>query len=200
MSKPRVSQQRASRRGALGATVSGILALLLVTAAVAAQGTTPPVAPAAQGDFAGLVDIGGRRLYLDCQGTGSPTVMLEAGGTARGDFWTRDFHEPAGRRSDQSGHEAFDETGAARRDVERGFQLRVAARTDDFAVDLIVRIAQRLLARRAGGVLGPIEFRTLKLQAAGLSHGNLGRELYQSRRLQGGGIWGSRYKACRKPS
>src|SRR2546421_557300 len=50
------------------------------------------------GAFAGLVDIGGRRLYMECQGTGSPTVVLEAGGYARGDYWTRDLHEPAGRR------------------------------------------------------------------------------------------------------
>ena len=41
---------------------------------------TPPAADAAQGDFAGLVDIGGgRRLYLECRGTGSPAVVLEAG-------------------------------------------------------------------------------------------------------------------------
>ena len=26
-----------------------------------------------------LVDIGGRRLQLDCRGTGSPTVVLESG-------------------------------------------------------------------------------------------------------------------------
>ena len=35
---------------------------------------------------------------MECQGTGSPTVVLEAGGYARGDYWTRDLHEPAGRR------------------------------------------------------------------------------------------------------
>ena len=82
-----------------GALASGVLAILLGTAsAVAAQGTAPPAPSAAQGDFAGLVDIGGRRLYLECQGTGSPTVVLEAGGSARGDYWTRDFQEPAGRR------------------------------------------------------------------------------------------------------
>ena len=33
---------------------------------------------AAQGDFAGLIDIGGRRIYLDCRGTDSPTVVLVA--------------------------------------------------------------------------------------------------------------------------
>jgi pimeloyl-ACP methyl ester carboxylesterase len=84
----------------LRVTVGGVLALLLVTAAaVAAQGTVPSARPAAQGDFAGLVDIGGgRRMYLECLGVGSPTVVLEAGGGDRGDIWSRDLHEPAGNR------------------------------------------------------------------------------------------------------
>ena len=34
-----------------------------------------------------LVDIGGRALYLDCQGTGSPTVILEAGMGGGADGW-----------------------------------------------------------------------------------------------------------------
>jgi pimeloyl-ACP methyl ester carboxylesterase len=35
---------------------------------------------AISGDFAGLVDIGaGRKMYLECRGTGSPTVVLVAG-------------------------------------------------------------------------------------------------------------------------
>jgi pimeloyl-ACP methyl ester carboxylesterase len=35
---------------------------------------------AVSGDFAGLVDIGaGRKMYLECHGTGSPTVVLVAG-------------------------------------------------------------------------------------------------------------------------
>jgi hypothetical protein len=40
------------------------------------------------GDFAGLVDIGGRRkMYLECRGTGSPTVVLVAGLKASADDW-----------------------------------------------------------------------------------------------------------------
>jgi pimeloyl-ACP methyl ester carboxylesterase len=41
----------------------------------------PPAAHAAQsGDFVGLVDVGGgRRMYLECRGAGSPTVVLVAG-------------------------------------------------------------------------------------------------------------------------
>ena len=39
------------------------------------------------GDFAGLVDIGGRRLWLECRGAGGPTVVLEAGYPHRADIW-----------------------------------------------------------------------------------------------------------------
>jgi pimeloyl-ACP methyl ester carboxylesterase len=78
----------------------GIMLTLLLTAAMAvgAQQTAPPAGPAAQGDFAGLVDIGGRRRYLECRGTGSPTVVLEAGYRDRADIWSRDRQAPAGSR------------------------------------------------------------------------------------------------------
>jgi pimeloyl-ACP methyl ester carboxylesterase len=47
-------------------------------------------AMAARGDFAGRVDIGGgQRLYLECHGSGSPTVILESGLRTRGDNWSR---------------------------------------------------------------------------------------------------------------
>jgi hypothetical protein len=48
--------------------------------ATAAQGATLAAAsPVATGDFSGPIDIGGRKLYLECRGQGSPTVILEAG-------------------------------------------------------------------------------------------------------------------------
>ena len=64
--------------------------------ASAAQSATPAVASpaAANGDFAGLVDIGGRSLYLECHGTGSPTVVLVAGYRASGRYWTDDLLHP----------------------------------------------------------------------------------------------------------
>ena len=62
------------------------------------SGAWSPPAADAQGDFAGLVDIGGRRLYLECRGTGSPTVVLEGGYRDRGDIWSRDLQAPAGSR------------------------------------------------------------------------------------------------------
>ena len=40
-------------------------------------------------DFAGLVDIGGgRKMYLECQGKGSPTVVLVSGFRGAHDDWT----------------------------------------------------------------------------------------------------------------
>jgi pimeloyl-ACP methyl ester carboxylesterase len=62
----------------------------------ATPGRTPDSAtPAATGDFAGLVDIGGgRRLYLECAGQGSPTVLLEAGYRSPATVWTDDLVQP----------------------------------------------------------------------------------------------------------
>jgi pimeloyl-ACP methyl ester carboxylesterase len=79
-----------SRRSVLRTTAGGVLALLLVTAAaVAAQGAVPSARPATQGDFAGLVDIGGgRRMYLECRGTGSPTIVVVSGYGNHGGVWS----------------------------------------------------------------------------------------------------------------
>jgi pimeloyl-ACP methyl ester carboxylesterase len=85
------------------------MAGLLLPAPVSAQVATPRnpasaanLAPAlasarhpATGDFAGLVDIGdGRRLYLACKGSGSPTVLLEAGYRSPATVWSDDLLFP----------------------------------------------------------------------------------------------------------
>jgi hypothetical protein len=44
--------------------------------------------------FASLVDIGdGRRIYLECRGMGSPTVVLEAGYRSSARVWNEDLHQ-----------------------------------------------------------------------------------------------------------
>ncbi len=44
-----------------------------------------------QADFAGLVDIGGgRKMYLECRGQGTPTVVLVSGYGDTGDIWSVD--------------------------------------------------------------------------------------------------------------
>ena len=73
---------------------SGLLALtMLVTAglsgcsshqteqsAATTPGSSTSSSPTAEGDFEGLVDVGGgRRIYVRCTGTGSPTAILEGG-------------------------------------------------------------------------------------------------------------------------
>ena len=75
-----------------------VLATVLAIVCTVAVGPAPKAtaSPAATGDFSGLVDIGGRSLYLECRGQGSPTVILEAGAGGRADVWSRDLEEPEG--------------------------------------------------------------------------------------------------------
>ena len=73
--------------------------LLLVTLVTALR---PMAAHAVgSGDCAGLVDIGGgRKIYLECHGTGSPTVVLISGTRGAHDDWTDliDPTNPAGAK------------------------------------------------------------------------------------------------------
>jgi pimeloyl-ACP methyl ester carboxylesterase len=90
-------RRRALRAG--GAACA--LVLLMLGAALPpaqAQDNLPVDAPLADGDFAGYVGIGdGRRLYLECHGSGSPTVILEAGLRSRSDFWSERTDETVGQ-------------------------------------------------------------------------------------------------------
>jgi pimeloyl-ACP methyl ester carboxylesterase len=77
--------------GLLAATV----ALVLSAAATALADSPSANNPATKGDpgnhkgFAGLVDIGGgRKMYMECQGKGSPTVVLVSGFRGAHDDWT----------------------------------------------------------------------------------------------------------------
>src|SRR5256886_2888079 len=56
----------------------------------APQGASQRSAPTqASGDFAGLVEIGdGRKMYLECRGSGSPTVILESGYRNDAEIWS----------------------------------------------------------------------------------------------------------------
>jgi pimeloyl-ACP methyl ester carboxylesterase len=76
--------------------VIALIVLLSLPLPAMAQSATPAASSpsAASGDFAGLVDIGGRSLYLECRGTGSPTVVLVAGGGSSARYWTDDLLHP----------------------------------------------------------------------------------------------------------
>jgi pimeloyl-ACP methyl ester carboxylesterase len=69
----------------LGSALAALAMGLSASGAPPAQGQTA----GPSGDFAGTVEIaGGRQLYLECHGSGSPTVIFEAGLRSRGDIWT----------------------------------------------------------------------------------------------------------------
>jgi pimeloyl-ACP methyl ester carboxylesterase len=96
--------RRYSRRSTLRAGAAGLAAAALFAAehrVTRAQSATPTVASLVpdSGDFAGLVDIGGRKLYLEAHGTGSPTVVLVAGGGSSAHYWTDDLLHPDAPRT-----------------------------------------------------------------------------------------------------
>jgi pimeloyl-ACP methyl ester carboxylesterase len=68
--------------------------LLGVVVVLGGHRAAPPIAVAAQDDFAGLINIdNGRQLYLECRGAGSPTVVLEAGYRSSARAWSEDFRQ-----------------------------------------------------------------------------------------------------------
>src|SRR5215212_10864930 len=96
--------RRYSRRSTLRAGAASFAAAALIAAehrVTRAQSATPTVASPIpdSGDFSGLVDIGGRKLYLECHGTGSPTVVLVAGGRSSARYWTDDLLHPDAPRT-----------------------------------------------------------------------------------------------------
>ena len=97
-----LTDRRCCRRAALRAGAAGLAATTLAVAGRRAgrgQFATPASSPAATGDVARLVDVGGRKLYLECHGSGGPTVMLEAGYRASGRYWTDDLLHPDAPRT-----------------------------------------------------------------------------------------------------
>jgi pimeloyl-ACP methyl ester carboxylesterase len=79
---------RASRRGRAGLLVVG---LLIAACGVSTPSSTTSAASGATSadPFAGPVDIGGgRTIYLECRGSGSPTVVFVSGRSNRGDIWS----------------------------------------------------------------------------------------------------------------
>lgn len=73
-----------------------IVLMLALPISAFAQSATPSASSpsAASVDFTGLVDIGGRKLYLECHGTGSPTVVLVTGYRTSARYWTDDLLNP----------------------------------------------------------------------------------------------------------
>jgi pimeloyl-ACP methyl ester carboxylesterase len=85
-------QLRGAGRFLVGALIAALLlvavagGLTTVGGASTAGGVVAPGVSFAQGQ---LVDIGGRRLYLQCEGTGGPVVILQAGLGSGAASWAR---------------------------------------------------------------------------------------------------------------
>src|SRR3954462_12230512 len=79
-------------------TLATALALSLVTAgygggdsgtSASSESSEAAQSSTARADSAGLVDIGGgRKMYLECSGTGPPAVVLESGLRYSADVWS----------------------------------------------------------------------------------------------------------------
>jgi len=94
-------QPAAPRRG-IKALLATALALVLVAAGCSgsnsdtsastgsSEATQAAVVEESEDDFAGLVDIGGgRKMYMEYQGNGSPTVVFVSGGGDRAETWSK---------------------------------------------------------------------------------------------------------------
>ena len=64
-----------------------LIAALLLTACSAPAPTSQPPTPTPIPS--GTVDVGGYRLFYQCSGQGSPTVILEAGMGTGSSYWAR---------------------------------------------------------------------------------------------------------------
>ena len=78
------------RRLTLALAVAGLLILFAAPARAAdpVRAAGGEAAGAQRGNFAGLVEIrGGRKIYLECRGSGGPTVILVWGHGNAADIW-----------------------------------------------------------------------------------------------------------------
>lgn len=95
-----IANERLTRRQALAWGGASLAAGALIASGLPtgahAQPATSEIMP---DDVEEMVDIGGRRLYVESAGSGSPTVVLEAGLLGRSDVWSRDLQHPNGERT-----------------------------------------------------------------------------------------------------
>jgi pimeloyl-ACP methyl ester carboxylesterase len=119
-------QMRRDLRGR-GRWLVGVLIAVLLLIAVAGGLTTAGTAMTARAAGSGkLVDIGGRSLYLECAGSGSPPVILQAGLGGSATAWER----IAPTVAQSTTVCAYDRAGHNRSDEAPGPQDGVAVATD----------------------------------------------------------------------
>jgi pimeloyl-ACP methyl ester carboxylesterase len=110
-------QVRGSLRGGGRVPVVALtatLALMAVGGGITAIGSA--VVPSASASAGQLVDVGGRRLYLECSGSGAPVVLLQAGLGESSPEWAQIAPEIATSTTvcayDRAGHGRSDEAPA----------------------------------------------------------------------------------------
>lgn len=133
-----------------------VLFVAIAALLLAGCGTTTDRKTPALGDYAGLVTIGdGREMYLECRGTGSPTVVLVSGLDSAADVWTGYEADPSlavfARVARFARVCAYDRPGAPVGDnlrPSRSTPVRQPTTAQDAARDLHALL-------RAGGEPGP---------------------------------------------
>src|SRR3954454_14683779 len=118
-------RQRLQGRGRwLVVPVIAILLLVAVGGAIATvNAATRPTAQAGPGQ---LIDVGGHRLYIECTGSGSPTVVLQAGLGASSSSWASIAPNVAASTRVC----AYDRAGHGRSEEAAGPQDGIALATD----------------------------------------------------------------------
>jgi pimeloyl-ACP methyl ester carboxylesterase len=94
--------------------VVGTLLLFAITGAIATISSATGATSSAQ--TGQMIDVGGHRLYIECSGTGTPTVILQAGLGESSSSWSRIAPTVAASTTvcayDRAGHGRSDETGS----------------------------------------------------------------------------------------
>lgn len=173
---------------------AAVIVLLLSLSACAIPTSRPaptgaPALPAAAEDFAGLVELGGRSLYLECHGRGSPTVLLQSGYPNAGDIWTIAESSPppvAQGLAASTRMCLYDRPGSLRSTDDRGQPLselvpgrsqttrmpRTGTEVVDELHDLLARAGVPgpyvLVGHSLGGLFNLLYARTYPAQVAGL--------------------------------
>jgi pimeloyl-ACP methyl ester carboxylesterase len=151
-------------------------------------------------DFSGLVDIGGgRKMYMECHGKGSPTVVLVSGGRGAYDDWTHVID--SGGEPKPSGSAvfpqvgkftrvcAYDRPGTTRLDgtLSPSTPVRQPTTAQDGAADLhvLLRAAKQkgpyvIVAHSWGGLIGRLYASTYPDEVSGLVLLDPGSEFLQN--------------------
>jgi pimeloyl-ACP methyl ester carboxylesterase len=82
-----VVQVRGNLRGRGRWLMVPVIATLLAFAVGGGLSTIGTATAVAQADAGEMIDVGGRRLYIECSGSGGPTVILQAGLGASSSSW-----------------------------------------------------------------------------------------------------------------